>query len=49
MPGDGMIRLWNARGTGTPGFMQFPGMIPAGWEVYKRSLYSLYKPLFSHS
>ena len=26
----GMIGLWNVRGTGTPWFMQFSGMIPAG-------------------
>jgi len=49
MQGGGMIGLWNTRGTGTPWFMQFLGMIPAGWEVHKCSLYSLYKPLFSHS
>ena len=49
MQGRGIIGLWNARGTGSPWFMQFPGMISAGWEVHKCSLYSLYKPLFSHS
>jgi len=48
MQDGGMIGLWKPRGTGTPWFMQFPGIIPAGWEVHECSVYSLYKPLFSH-
>jgi len=49
MQGGVMIGLSNPRGTGTTWFMQFPTMIGAGWEVHECSLYSLYKPLFSHS
>jgi len=49
MESGGIIGLWNTGGTGTPWFMQFPGMIPAGWEVHRCPLYSIYKPLFSHS
>jgi len=44
-----MIRLWHARGTGTPWFMQFRRMIPAGWGDHECCLYPLYKPLFPHS
>jgi len=49
MQGRGIIGLWNVRGTGSPWFIKFPGMIPAGWEVHKSPLYSVYIPRFSHS